>query len=787
MLTLTFLSANAPLTKTITPTETFPYPKIKALTSHVKQVASLQDFYNHLVQHGLNGHTLLKGSLKKQIKNESRAGLTDPNEPTSWFCIDIDGVNSQNVKHFIASAIPELAEFSYICQYSASYKIKTGLRAHLLFILDAPVNPNVIKEWVRFLNLRAHKQGLLTLNLSQHNLSLLYPIDISVNNNTTALFIAPPVFKDMADPLPTAQRYELIKNNHDLVDSTLLSRFDFSANRNNAQTIINQLRHTKGLPKKETKYKHNRTYGTLISNPDVCTVTEVRENADFIMLNLNGGDSWAYWHPKNNFEILYNFKDEPIAKLIDIAPDYYASLQPKKELNPDLVFFNNALSDKYMFGRIDGDLYTTSAKTKLFDWINENNLIPPEDGIIPTYSYIFDPKSKTRLDKKAKTFNSFSEPLLFKQPINTTAEDFDPTTTWPTIQQVIFHTLGSDTDHFQAFLSWLVYIMKKREQTQSAWVISGTHGTGKGLTLHHIVAPLFGRYCVTKQLTDLSDKFNEWMAFNLLAIFEEASQDSLSRLDRSVSKAKFLSYITESEQNIRRMNKAASRNEPVFINFIFTSNAVNVVSLTKDDRRYFVPPRQETPLASVLDLTDIDLRIKNELPAFAAWLTHQEISYRPGVVLHSKTKALIAEAGESTITQFFKALKTGELLDIIVLEPTDLTTVQLLKKAKYEKIMDRWIREWAGNGPFWESIEEIRIVYEFITGKSIPNVSFGRVATNNAMSSQVVRLAHCENKAKRAVLLELKLPESDKQRELNSRKVAHLDTHRQYKELLKHE
>ena len=41
-------------------------------------------------------------------------------------------------------------------------------------------------------------------------------------------------------------------------------------------------------------------------------------------MNLNGGDSWAYWHPEGNCEIIYSFKGELPYATKELLPEYYA-------------------------------------------------------------------------------------------------------------------------------------------------------------------------------------------------------------------------------------------------------------------------------------------------------------------------------------------------------------------------------------------------------------------------------------------------------------------------------
>jgi hypothetical protein len=58
-------------------------------------------------------------------------------------------------------------------------------------------------------------------------------------------------------------------------------------------------------------------------------VTGVRRARGFVYLNLNGGDSWGYYFPESNPEILRSFKGEPPVRLADIAPDFWERVRPR--------------------------------------------------------------------------------------------------------------------------------------------------------------------------------------------------------------------------------------------------------------------------------------------------------------------------------------------------------------------------------------------------------------------------------------------------------------------------
>ena len=76
-----FLKAKQKLVKEITTDETKPYPLVKNFTSEHYNIEPNQEgfdkFYELLQTHAAAGHALHKGDLKRKLKNESRALMTD--------------------------------------------------------------------------------------------------------------------------------------------------------------------------------------------------------------------------------------------------------------------------------------------------------------------------------------------------------------------------------------------------------------------------------------------------------------------------------------------------------------------------------------------------------------------------------------------------------------------------------------------------------------------------------------------------------------------------------------
>lgn len=203
---LTFLEANVPLVKTIRfdgkALHKTNYPMVSKFTSHTYTVKGIEEFRELLIAHALQGHCLLKGTLRRPLLNESRRSSTQTNDTTSWVCLDFDKLNGHTVKTAMKKL--GLEQQQYLVQYSASQSLPgtpdNQLNAHVFFLLEEPVPAPNLKAWLMKLNLD-HFQDELRLNNT--NMNLTWPLDITTCQNDKLIFIAPPTFVGMKDPVRT--------------------------------------------------------------------------------------------------------------------------------------------------------------------------------------------------------------------------------------------------------------------------------------------------------------------------------------------------------------------------------------------------------------------------------------------------------------------------------------------------------------------------------------------------------------------------------------------------------
>ena len=192
-----------------------PYPHVKSVTSHKYDIqvndVGLKQFEQLLRDHSSLGHCLLKGNLKRDIIDESRAGIADRNALSNLLVLDVDGVRlskqlasskltKSDVMYLANQVIAELPQklhnVSYIVQASASLGLKGDRTSlHIFMLLDVAMPPKTIKLWLQDANYESNVFSE-QLELSVNGQSLKYPLDASVADNSKVIFIAPPTFNN---------------------------------------------------------------------------------------------------------------------------------------------------------------------------------------------------------------------------------------------------------------------------------------------------------------------------------------------------------------------------------------------------------------------------------------------------------------------------------------------------------------------------------------------------------------------------------------------------------------
>lgn len=662
---INFLSADKPIIKSY---EKAPdgslikhsYPFVYEVTSHLEQPKDLKDLARLMQLHAAQGHCMLKGKLARSLVSEPRKGSTDPNSPTDWVCLDLDGIeNYQNVDQFLEEI--GCGDTDYVLQWSSSMGVenKAGFRCHVFMRLASTIHPQLLKNWLQDLNIRVLGDQL---ELTKTGNSLRWPLDITTCQNDKLLYIAPPSFgKGIKDPFPGNKRISFVPKKRQLLVLPVPLPSKESLKKPTDEKL-NSLRELANLPKrKATKLKFSGSI-EYMAGPDSAVITDTKVERGFVYFNLNGGDSWAYYHPEDNPKYIFNFKGEPAYKTEELLPEYWASLQQAaSNYQPNaqgLIYF--AFRDFKTSNYFNGTYDTTTDQLNLAMAKSENQLrqFMAQHGqhigeFVPDWNLVWNPHNPNVVDPTRNELNTFqpSSYALNKTP-------FKNPKLPATVSKVINHVLGNDPATVDHFINWLACIIQFQGRTGTAWVWQGTQGTGKGVLFHQIITPLLAEHnVVSKRMEELESEFTGFME-NKFVVFIDEIEAGKSLYHNKVT-AKLKNLIVEPTISIRKMYVPAYM-APNYSNMIFASNKTAAVEVSPDDRRFNVGPYQGIPIQ--LTSTEVDEFIPNELEEFYAYLkaypANPDVARKP--ILNNARTSLI-DISRTALDSVADAILKGNL------------------------------------------------------------------------------------------------------------------------------
>jgi hypothetical protein len=728
-----FLQASVPLTKTYASVNgdivKTPYPMTWEFTSHKETVSDLRGLEALLKTHAAKGNCILKGNIAKPLVKESRAGSTQTNDATEWLVLDLDGLpefvdvttpggqpvsTPMTIDLFLAEM--KLQDISYIVQWSASYGIENKkIRAHVFMLLDKPYSAPLLKQYLIQKN---HEVSFLreAMTLTKTGNSISWPLDVSACQNDKLIYIAPPVLKGIKDPMGKLPRISLVKRKYDTLG--LASTINTSE-RNTKLTNdrVNELRDAANLPKRKFSHKIvGQAY--VLLKPDECTITEMKTERGYVYFNLNGGDSWAYYHPEDKPDYIHNFKGEPSYLTKELLPDYWSQITSSGNLRTSssgitYLAFCDRKTGAYWRGTYDNttdllDINVAKNETQLRHFALANGV--PLSDYVPEWNLVFDPQDSVRVDVVNKTINKFLPSLYMK------AQAKKVTKCPPTVFKVLHHALGSDVDITEHFINWIAYVLQKRDRTKTAWVLHGTQGTGKGILTNNILRPIFGAaHTASRRMEELGEKYNQFMAESLLVFVDEVQIKSMQN-EKGVM-AKLKNFITEEFVPMRQMysNGVEARN---YTNWIFMSNMSDPVMIDKNDRRFNVGVYQPTKLL----VTDAELaKIDKELQTFHDYLLSYPLDERKaGEVIHSVDRETMISISESSIDTVASAMLDGKFGFFIDNLPTDnsyqRSALMSSKVEDYRAVLTDILARTAPDGKCNVARDELRIIFDYVVG-----------------------------------------------------------------------
>lgn len=666
---LTFLSASLPLTKTIEKLAdgTFfktPYPLVGNFTSETVSIKDITQFHKELMARATSPKKpcLLKGTLAKPLKMESRKGTTNTNDSTAFVCLDMDDAKFSSPEEVMRAL--GLESVSYVVQYSSSYKLggNKNLSCHIFFILSKVVAAPQLKAWLMHLNLTVSSLES-NICLSKSNASLHWPLDISTCQNDKLIYTANPVFKGMVSPVKDEDRIQLVIKAKQVYDVTKMELKPIESLKKTAKDKLNALRTSAGIAPLKIKSRMVGEYEVQAGVGEIAAY-EVIDCGEYNRLNLNGGDSQAYWHPKSDATYLHNFKGEASLLLKEVLPHYYADLVRNAKANDAtpsaqgdlLLAFREKVTATYWKGTWNPeesllDINVVKSELQLDHFLQGHGR--SLGAFIPEWRIEFDPKNPVVVDEDNKVINTFIPTAFMRQGKLNKKGNF------PVIQRVLDSAVG--TGEIQAhFLNWLAVVWQQKRKPLTAWVLHGTEGTGKGVLFHDVLKPLFGKsHAVQKRATELGSQFNGWLEPALIVFIDEIDADMF--VNAKAVEADLRTLITEPTVSIRRM-RTDSYEVKNYSAFIFSSNKKRPVSIPAGDRRFNIGVFQHDKLK--ISQAEID-SITDELEAFAHHLSTIKADFHSAkTVLQTEDRTAVQRMSVTSVDALANDLINGNLMGL---------------------------------------------------------------------------------------------------------------------------
>lgn len=738
---ITFLEAEVPLTKTFAlengQITKIGHPKMIDCTSHHYDVKDLSEFAVRLHWHAARGHCLLKGNTARELKMESRAGTTDPNAPTTWLCLDLDGLKHiRSVQEFMDSI--GLGDVSYVVQYSASSGVlpDRGLSAHVFVLLDREHLPDALKQWLKHKNFSV--PGLRAgVSLTRTGNALRWTLDVTTCQNDKLIYIAPPLLGVGVTDGFEGERIQLVQRVKPM--ATLdASGVNPEVNRAQEQLVLDALRAEKGLEKKKwdrTKSVHGMTF---MPSPDVSTLTGIKEERGFVYLNLNGGDSWGYYHTKDNPDFVRNFKGEPNYRTSELLPDYWAGLQRAKrvERNMDdkayLIFRDFAGSTYYnaVYDPVENELKIASVRSEqqARDFLTQHGQTQPE--IMETWDLKYDPQTYERVSQEGCWLNLYQPSSMERQ----WRKAPEKVTQLPAIaRRWWLNALANDEACLERLVNWMACLVQFKCRLETGWYLQGEQGTGKSLIFAEWLRPMLGDTNVLeKGMEELETEFTGFLENKMLVMVNEGDIDQ--QRSAKIIESRLKRMVSDKFVSVRHMRQE-HREVPNLLNFILTSNR-HGVNIENSDRRWNVAPYQSVvpPKPSPAEMAEIRASV---WPVYCYFMQYPADIELARHALDNQAKADMIEKSRNSIEAACASLLAGDytyFTKYVERDPLGLSNSERELASQYNELVGK-MREYDAL-----SRQEVHVLINWLTGEISPAASrFSKMLAMNRIVLTSVR------------------------------------------------
>ena len=366
-------------------------------------------------------------------------------------------------------------------------------------------------------------------------------------------------------------------------------------------------------------------------------------------------------------------------------------------------------------------------------WKDAENKVTPAE-IISVTSSEYRPDFKQRFfyiqrkERKKYYLNTFT-PTEYMNYTN------KPQKEPKTILKLLSHLVNYKEDRLYYFLNWLAYYWATFKKPQTAIVLKGTQGAGKGIFANEVITPLFGEKqtsIITNDILESRFKASKFMNKSFY-IFEETSKGDV-KSNKDVKE--FIKQIITNEVIPMEEKRITAFDVKVTAPSIFFTNEAKFLEIEPSDRRFSVFATGDkiinTDFLGFYSYEALKDQIKEELADFARYLYNFDIDVNlANTPMDTPEKSAVVGLTTNSYHKFLIALKNKDLefFDVL-LESEDIEKNMLyteLKKAFNEGRIKRALITKLFNATFDKNIpsqkllEELKgIDAEFITNTINP-------------------------------------------------------------------
>ena len=405
----------------------------------------------------------------------------------------------------------------------------------------------------------------------------------------------------------------------------------------------------------------------------------------------------------------------------------------------DKLVFIDTLKSKYMAGckepGLDDYVVREQGGSDFVAQFCKHHKVPyPEVYPRARFELVFNSDEKAEFDKGYVNKYAVTDLLMAPVPVGHVAKQ-------PTyIANLIDHIMTHDTEIIDRYYNDLAWFVQNRKKLINSYLWQGVEGTGKGLFFSKVLQVIFGtQYCAQTDQDAFGTQFNSFLTDNVLVLVNEVSGNFSGTEAKGIATIEKMKIaITDEHIQIEGKNRDRFNGKNV-CSFLFATNRIDAITLSENDRRFNVAPRQEVKLHDASWWPGYQQflgLLESELQEFVWYLKQYQVDESLiGKVIDNEPKRVLQIMSQTNMEMFFRSVRKGDLgwlHDNIVLETSgyDADT----KNKHILSILDNLI------GTDRVSVVNLCGLYNNVNGKDLKPIAFGRIAAGHLGASKSMRI-----------------------------------------------